>query len=108
MQHAYGRAVALAAALAAPLLLGASAPALVKIDNFTFTPAVLTVAAGSTVTWVNDDDIPHVVAADDRSFRSKALDTQDRFSMTFPKPGTYAYFCALHPRMTAKVVVTAP
>ena len=77
----------------------------VKIDNFSFAPANLTIAAGTTVTWTNNDDVPHVVTTDDKSFRSKALDTDDRFSYTFTKPGTYAYYCAIHPKMTAKVVV---
>lgn len=103
-----GRAAAAVLALAAPLLLAAAAPApaVVKIDNFTFAPATLTVRPGTTVTWVNDDDIPHAVAADDHAFKSKVLDTQDRFSTTFAKPGTYGYFCSLHPHMTGKVVVT--
>lgn len=105
------RSVALACALAAPLMLGAAAPtpaSLVKIDNFTFAPPTITVRAGTTVTWVNDDDIPHAVAADDHSFKSKVLDTQEKFSTTFAKPGTYGYFCSLHPHMTGKVVVTGP
>jgi amicyanin len=103
-----GRALAAASALAAPLLLGAAAPSatVVKIDNFTFAPPTITVRAGSTVTWVNDDDIPHAIAADDHSFKSKVMDTQERFSTTFAKPGTYSYFCSIHPRMTGKVVVT--
>lgn len=86
----------------------ATAPAIVKIGNFTFGPEVLTVAPGTTVTWVNEDDIPHTVAASDKSFRSKVMDTDDRFSMTFAKPGTYEYFCSIHPHMTGKVVVKAP
>jgi len=79
----------------------------VKIDNFSFLPATLTVAAGTTVTWINRDDIPHtVVSSDDpRAFKSKALDTDDRFSFTFTKAGTYSYFCSIHPKMTGKVVV---
>jgi len=77
----------------------------VKIDNFSFGPASVTVPVGSTITWTNHDDVPHVVASDDKSFKSKALDTDDRFSFTFTKPGTYEYFCAIHPKMTAKVVV---
>jgi plastocyanin len=78
----------------------------VKIDNFAFTPTELTVAAGTTVEWVNRDDIPHVVVSDDKkTFKSKALDTDDRFSYTFTKPGTYAYFCSVHPKMTGKVIV---
>ena len=79
--------------------------AVVKIDNFSFAPVNITVAAGATVTWTNNDDVPHVVSSDDKSFRSKALDTDDRFSYTFTKPGTYTYYCAIHPKMTARVVV---
>ena len=95
---------------AAPALVKVTAPAtaLVKIGNFTFGPQALTVAPGTTVTWVNDDDIPHTVAASDKSFRSKVLDTGDRFSMSFANPGTYEYFCSIHPHMTGKVVVKAP
>ena len=77
----------------------------VGIANFTFTPAEVTVTAGTTVTFKNDDDIPHLVAASDGSFRSKALDTGDSYSFDFTKPGEYGYFCALHPHMVGKVVV---
>ena len=76
-----------------------------KIDNFTFVPARLTVKAGTTVTWRNEDDIPHTVTSAARLFRSKALDTDDSFSFTFTEPGIYEYFCSLHPRMTATIVV---
>jgi plastocyanin len=76
-----------------------------KIDNFTFVPARLTVKAGTTVTWRNEDDIPHTVTSSARLFKSKALDTDDSFSFTFTEPGTYEYFCSLHPRMTATIVV---
>jgi plastocyanin len=80
--------------------------ATVKIDNFSFGPATITIPAGSTVTWTNSDDVPHVVSSDDnKMFKSKALDTDDRFSFTFTKPGTYNYYCAIHPKMTAKIVV---
>jgi plastocyanin len=80
--------------------------ATVKIDNFSFGPATVTVPAGTTVTWTNNDDVPHVVTSDDnKMFKSKALDTDDRFSFTFTKPGTYNYYCAIHPKMTAKIVV---
>ena len=80
--------------------------ATVKIDNFSFGPATITIPAGSTVTWTNDDDVPHVVSSDDnKMFKSKALDTDDHFSFTFTKPGTYNYYCAIHPKMTAKIVV---
>jgi len=83
------------------------APMEVKIDNFRFTPATLTVAAGTTVTWTNRDDIPHtVVSTDDpKTFKSKVLDTDEKFSFTFSKPGTFAYFCSIHPKMTGKVIV---
>jgi plastocyanin len=79
----------------------------VKIDNFSFTPVTLTVTAGSTVTWTNRDDIPHtVVSADDaKTFKSKVLDTDEKFSFTFTKAGTYTYFCSVHPKMTGTVVV---
>ena len=79
----------------------------VKIDNFSFGPAALTVSVGTTVTWTNRDDIPHTVASTDepKAFKSKVLDTDEKFSFTFTKPGTYPYFCSIHPKMTGKVVV---
>jgi plastocyanin len=77
----------------------------VKIDNFSFSPATLTVTVGTTVTWTNHDDIPHTVVSDDKVFKSKVLDTDEKFSYTFDKPGTYPYFCSIHPKMTGKVVV---
>jgi plastocyanin len=79
----------------------------VKIDNFTFGPATLTVSVGTTVTWINKDDIPHtVVSTDDpKTFKSKVLDTDEKFSFTFSKAGTYPYFCSIHPKMTGKVIV---
>ncbi len=77
----------------------------VKIDNFTFNPATITIKAGSTVHWTNGDDIPHTVASTDKLFKSKALDTNEDFEYKFDKPGTYDYFCSLHPKMTAKVIV---
>ena len=78
----------------------------VKIDNFSFTPPTITIPAGITVKWTNRDDIPHTVVSDDKStFKSKAMDTDDSFTYTFTKPGTYTYFCSIHPKMTAKVVV---
>lgn len=79
----------------------------VTIDNFTFTPQQLTVKAGDTVTWTNHDDIPHTVTSTTMAFRSKALDTDDKFSFTFATPGSYAYFCSLHPHMTGTIVVEA-
>ena len=83
-----------------------AADAQVKIANFTFDPPTLTVKAGATVTWVNADDIPHVVSEKDGKFRSPALDTDDRFSQTFSTAGTIEYFCAIHPHMTGKIVIT--
>jgi len=79
----------------------------VKIDNFSFGPVALTVPVGTTVTWTNRDDIPHnTVSTDDpKTFKSKALDTDEKFSFTFSKPGTYAYFCSIHPKMTGKIIV---
>jgi plastocyanin len=77
----------------------------VKIDNFSFGPAALTVPAGTTVTWTNQDDIPHTVVSTDGVFKSKALDTDDKFSFVFSKPGTYSYFCSIHPKMTGQIIV---
>ncbi|MBV9851315.1 MAG: cupredoxin family copper-binding protein [Armatimonadetes bacterium] len=77
----------------------------VAIDNFRFTPAVLTVPAGTQVTWRNNDDVPHTVVSTRLLFKSRALDTGDTFSYTFRAKGTYAYFCSVHPMMTAKVIV---
>ena len=79
----------------------------VKIDNFTFNPQQLTVKAGDTVVWTNGDDIPHTVTSKTGLFKSKALDTEDKFSFTFTTPSSYAYFCSLHPHMTGTIVVEA-
>jgi plastocyanin len=79
----------------------------VKIDNFNFGPGTITVAVGTTITWTNRDDIPHtVVSTDDpKAFKSKVLDTDEKFSFTFSKAGNYPYFCSIHPKMTGLVVV---
>jgi plastocyanin len=82
-----------------------AATAEVKIDNFSFGPTALTVPLGATVTWTNRDDIPHTVVSTDGVFKSKALDTDDKFSFVFSKPGTYSYFCSIHPKMTGQVIV---
>ena len=79
--------------------------AAVKIDNFQYSPSMLVVAPGTTVTWTNDDDSPHSVREKDGKFKSAALDTDDTFSQTFSAPGEYEYFCSIHPYMTGKVVV---
>jgi plastocyanin len=86
-----------------------TAPAAIEvtIDNFSFSPGTLTVVVGTTITWTNRDDIPHtVVSTDDpRVFKSKVLDTDEKFSYTFSKAGVFPYFCSVHPKMTGKVVV---
>jgi plastocyanin len=109
------RRVALLLALAAPAMglvathAVSAAPAAktqtVSIKMFAFTPQVLTVTPGTTVTWTNVDEDPHTVTANDKSFHSAALDTDDKYSYTFTKPGEFAYFCSLHPHMTGKVIV---
>ena len=83
----------------------AGASADVKIDNFSFGPQTLTVSVGTTVVWTNRDDIPHTVVSTDGAFKSKVRDTDEKFSYTFTKAGTYPYFCSVHPKMTGKVVV---
>ena len=77
----------------------------VKIDNFSFGPGTLMVAVGTTVTWTNRDDIPHTVVSPDGVFKSKVLDTDEKFSFTFSKAGTYPYFCSIHPKMAGKIII---
>jgi plastocyanin len=77
----------------------------VSIDNFSFTPATVMVKVGSTITWTNRDDIPHIVVSTDQKFKSPVLDTGEQFSHQFDTPGTYKYFCSIHPRMTGQIVV---
>jgi plastocyanin len=107
------RRTCIAAALAAVLSGAPPLPAAwakdtqVQIDNFTFAPQRVTVKSGATVTWVNDDDIPHTIASSSKLFKSKALDTKGQFSFTFTTPGVYQYFCSLHPHMTGAIVVEA-
>jgi plastocyanin len=85
----------------------APAAAAVQIGNFTFKSPVLTVKPGTTVTWTNGDDVPHTVVSKDGMFKSKVLDTGDRFAFTFAKPGQFGYFCSLHPHMTGIIIVKA-
>lgn len=82
-------------------------PRKITIGNFTFSPATLEVQVGATLVWVNEDDVPHVVVGVDAGspLRSPALDTDDRYSVVLDRPGTYRYFCSLHPHMTGTVVV---
>src|SRR5580700_5412139 len=82
-----------------------AATADVKIDNFVFGPQTVTVPMGTTVTWTNHDDIPHTSVSAEGVFKSKVMDTDDKFSYTFTKAGTYPYFCSIHPRMTGSVIV---
>ena len=79
----------------------------VTIDNFAFNPRVLTVKPGTTVTWLNRDDVPHTATSSEkpRKFNSKTLDTDEKFSRVFTTPGVYPYYCAIHPHMTAQIIV---
>jgi len=98
----------LVAATAGPSINEAAIQPEVRIDNFSYTPSTLVVAAGTTVTWTNDDDDVHTVIEKDRKFKSAALDTHDSFAQTFTTPGEYDYFCSLHPQMVGKIVVKSP
>ena len=81
----------------------------IKIDNFSFAPATLTVPVGTTVTWVNQDDIPHNIRSSEGNIlKSPVMDTDQKFSYTFTKAGTYPYYCGIHPKMTGKVIVQGP
>jgi plastocyanin len=90
---------------AAPADANTASEVIVKIDNFSFSPASITVPIGTTIRWTNADDIPHTVVSGDKTFKSKALDTDEQFTYTFTKPGTYSYFCSIHPKMTGTIVV---
>ena len=101
------RALLIVAALAAVSTLPVRAADMeVNIDNFAFTPKELTVKAGTIIVFRNRDDIPHSVVGSTGEFHSKALDTDDSFSFTFTKAGTYDYSCGLHPKMQGRIVVT--
>ena len=106
---AVGVTALLAAALpeltAAGEAAAAASSATVTIDNFAFAPPTLTVTAGTTVTWKNEDDSPHRIGDKDGTFKSAALDTDDTFSHTFAKPGEYPYICTIHPYMAGKIIV---
>ena len=112
MRRATRSTIQAATLAVATLVVAGSLPAraadvAVKIDNFAFAPERVTVKAGTAVTWINEDDIPHTVASSTRTFKSKALDTDDRYAFTFTTPGVYQYFCSLHPHMTGTIVVEA-
>jgi 3',5'-cyclic-AMP phosphodiesterase len=99
--------VAPGAVAAAPPDSAASATATtIRIDNFSFNPRSTTVPPGTTITWVNADDVPHKIVSSDGKFTaSPALDTNDRYTFGFTRPGRYEYFCAIHPKMTGVIVV---
>ncbi|TAK47278.1 MAG: amicyanin [Xanthobacteraceae bacterium] len=99
--------LALLSMLAVPAVPTRAADTVVKIANFTFSPQQLKVKAGTTVTWVNEDDIPHTIASSTNVFKSKVIDSDDRFSFTFTTAGTFEYFCSLHAHMTGSIVVEA-
>jgi len=77
----------------------------INIDNFSFGPATLSIPVGTKVTWINHDDVPHIVMNTDKHFVSPVLDTDEKFSYTFTTPGTYTYYCSIHPKMTGKIIV---
>jgi len=77
----------------------------VTIDNFKFSPETVTIKAGTTVVFTNHDDVPHTVVAEADTFRSKAMDTDEKYSYRFATPGTYKYFCSIHPKMTGTIMV---
>jgi plastocyanin len=83
----------------------ASSTTEIKIDNFVFQPAEITIKAGTQVTWTNKDDIPHTVDSTEGKFKSAALDTDEKFQFRFTEPGEYPFYCRMHPKMTGKIVV---
>jgi plastocyanin len=87
------------------VVTAAASPATVKIDNFAFAPATLSVTVGTTVIWKNEDDSPHRIGDKNGTFKSAALDTDDTFSHTFGAPGEYPYICTIHPYMAGKIIV---
>ena len=90
----------------APAAEAATRSVTIKIANFDFSPGVITVPAGTAVTWVNQDDDAHDIVADNKSFHSSPLDTGESYSFTFTAAGTYGYHCGIHPHMVGKIVVT--
>jgi len=84
---------------------GTDAAPQVLIDNFVYSPVPLTVKVGTTVTWINHDDIPHTVESTQGKFKSAALDTDDKFEFHFTEAGEYPFYCRIHPKMTGKIVV---
>ena len=103
----FAAGILVAAAISFPVIAAPVPYSKVEIDDFAFSPARITVKAGTTVAWLNADDTPHTVASSSKLFKSKVLDTDGSFSFTFTTPGMYEYFCSLHPYMTGTVVVEA-
>jgi len=101
----FAAGILVAAAISFPVISAPAPDSKVEIDNFAFSPARISVKAGTTVAWLNADDTPHTVASSSKLFKSKVLDTDGSFSFTFTTPGMYEYFCSLHPYMTGTVVV---
>jgi plastocyanin len=91
--------------LASPVFAADASANQIAISEYMYAPATLTIVAGTKVTWVNHDEVPHTIVDTDKAFRSGALDTDDTYSYTFTKPGTYHYFCTLHPKMVGTIVV---
>ena len=101
-----GAVAVMAVAIHTPIAREKSTPNEVAIDNFSFIPQTLTVPVGTTVTWVNHDDVPHTVLSVDRkTIVSPALDTDEKFSYTFAVAGTNDYYCSVHPHMKGRVIV---
>jgi plastocyanin len=101
-------ALATCVALGPSVVVAAGAPTTVEVSKFTFGPKEITVAPGSTVRWINHDEVPHTVASaqgQEKVMGSKAMDTDDRYDVTFSKEGDYAYYCTVHPFMTGVVHV---
>jgi len=103
--HQTAGGTATTSAKSGPSAAEVAGPDQVVIDNFAFKPATLTVKAGTKVTWINHDDVPHTATSTDKRFNSGTLDTDGQFSFVFTDPGTYDYFCALHPKMTGQITV---
>ncbi len=98
-------------ALSPSASFAADAATTVDVSKFAFGPKEITIAPGSKVRWVNHDEVPHTVASaqgQEKVIASKAIDTDDRYELTFPKEGDYAYYCTVHPFMTGVVHVHKP
>ena len=100
-----GLAIVASFALGSAAIAGEPSASVVVAKEFMFSPATLTVAAGTTVTWSNRDEEPHTVVSETGLFRSAALDTNESFSFRFDQPGTYRFVCSIHPQMTGTIIV---